>query len=139
MHFRLYFLKNLSIAVFGTAVALLFAPLPMRAQMVHGSKAVGGGGAGPSATLEDSSGNSDFGELSRVTPDSLKGTEKLGSETCQVCRRAGKAARIMETSRLPLRFENQEMSIIYTYASAPMQDFVLPGKYSERYKQVMDA
>ena len=41
MHFRLYFLTNLSIAVFGTAVALLFAPSPMRAQMVHGNKAIG--------------------------------------------------------------------------------------------------
>jgi len=93
----------------------------------------------PGMYEEDPTGGSDFGELSWVTPGDLKATEKLGSETCKVYRRGDKAAWIMETSRLPLRFESPEMSITYTYGPAPEQDLVLPGKFSDRYKQVMDA
>jgi len=93
----------------------------------------------PGMYEEDPSANSDFGELSWVTPAYLKETAKLGSEMCKVYRRDNKTAWIMQTNLLPARFESPQMSVTYTYAPGPAQDLKLPGKFTERHKQVVDA
>lgn len=93
----------------------------------------------PGMYEEDPTAGSDFNELSWVTPNDFKENATLGSSLCKVYRRGDKAAWIMETSQLPLKFESPEMSITYTYGPAPEQDLVLPGKFTDRHKQVMDA
>jgi hypothetical protein len=57
---------------------------------------------------------------------------------CDVYQYDGRVAWIARSTGLPLRFQSADMTIIYAYGPGPDPALVLPGKYDERVREVMN-